>query len=1100
MVTEADFAAATRLRLPTRYAFQNRDGVVDASCIGGASAVYPATVVAHRSRGPNFKRLKATTEDGAVYAIDLMVNGFDFTDLAPAGVLRGTDGEVIDGILEVSDARFREVEDSLAEGNRLRAEAHASWRGGINYLSELVAVEGHAARPGLRAPQIGALHAIAAHWSLSKDSAIIVMPTGTGKTEVMLAITVESRGDRILVIVPTDALRQQTADKFREYGLLRKLGIVTDVLNPVVGVLTGKPTAAQFDVLRSCNIVVTTMASISRGDENEQKAFAVLFSEVFFDEAHHAQATTWNRFSNYCAHARMLLFTATPFREDGKALNGKIIYNYPLQLAQENEFFKPIQFLQVFEPDSSVADQRIAEKAVERLRADLARGLDHMLLARANTIGQAKDLFDNIYSAEFPDLNPVLVHSYTKGREQVLRNIRSGEHRIVICVDMFGEGFDLPQLKVAALHSVHKSLGITLQFIGRFARAADNVGDASFVANTAEDGVPEALESLYQEDADWNNLLSDLSYDAIDPQARLSELVENFQPLEEVATELEISTLTMNPKLSTEVFRVTDFDQTGYANAFRPSQVIYQPIFSQQDKMLVFIVNQKDKIDWTDSRDIVIDTWDLFIAFYDAEKGLLFINSSRKYFASKLAQSLSTDPQPVRDEEVFKAFGNLRRMTLHSVGLTGLSRNVRYQMFAGLDVRDAIDPVLQQDKMKSNVMGVGYEDGKRVSIGCSRKGKIWSLQTDSLAGWRDWCRDLGVKLSNENIEPNDFLKHTLVPELRKGGVLPEEHAMMIDWPDQLFESASFKITVVHGENKYSFHECQLDLVEWTPAGNEFTFKLKAGSEVETVFKMTLVPEGEAQGLFYSIVRVEGPDFSIEAFNKTDLAVDFFTTNPPLVRLADGSQLSGEILLKPREELAEVYDQELIAPLAWGDTLQNQESRWKDGALRPRSIQQKFIEHLEQGPSAFIIDDDDAGESADIVAIEDGEQTITVTLWHCKYSSGTAPGNRVKDLYEVCGQAQKSTKWTWNFPNLVAHLTERETKHRAGRPTRFVRGSLDKLVVLRKASRRKYVVFRVGIVQPGLSKAGIENDHLAILGATSLFLRTVTNHPLVVISS
>lgn len=104
MVTEADFAAATRLRLPTRYAFQNRDGVVDASCIGRASAAYPATVVAHRSRGPNFKRLKATTEDGVVYAIDLMVNGFDFTDLAPAGVLRGTDGEVNgDVINQVSD-------------------------------------------------------------------------------------------------------------------------------------------------------------------------------------------------------------------------------------------------------------------------------------------------------------------------------------------------------------------------------------------------------------------------------------------------------------------------------------------------------------------------------------------------------------------------------------------------------------------------------------------------------------------------------------------------------------------------------------------------------------------------------------------------------------------------------------------------------------------------------------------------------------------------------------------------------------------------------------------------------------------------------------
>ena len=40
------------------------------------------------------------------------------------------------------------------------------------------------------------------------------------------------------------------------------------------------------------------------------------------------------------------------------------------------------------------------------------------------------------------------------------------------------------------------------------------------MANTADDGVPEALENLYREDADWNLLLSDLSYDAINPQEK----------------------------------------------------------------------------------------------------------------------------------------------------------------------------------------------------------------------------------------------------------------------------------------------------------------------------------------------------------------------------------------------------------------------------------------------------------------------------------------------------------------------------------------------------------------------------------------------------
>lgn len=40
----------------------------------------------------------------------------------------------------------------------------------------------------------------------------------------------------------------------------------------------------------------------------------------------------------------------------------------------------------------------------------------------------------------------------------------------MICVDMLGEGFDFPNLKIAAIHEPHKSLASTLQFIGRFAR------------------------------------------------------------------------------------------------------------------------------------------------------------------------------------------------------------------------------------------------------------------------------------------------------------------------------------------------------------------------------------------------------------------------------------------------------------------------------------------------------------------------------------------------------------------------------------------------------------------------------------------------------
>ncbi|MFP3442193.1 helicase C-terminal domain-containing protein, partial [Pantoea sp. SIMBA_133] len=75
----------------------------------------------------------------------------------------------------------------------------------------------------------------------------------------------------------------------------------------------------------------------------------------------------------------------------------------------------------------------------------------------------------SVYEAIAADLNPVVVHS-TYGKPEIRRRLEgllSRESKIVICVDMLGEGYDLPNLKVAALHDHHKSLAVTLQFIGR---------------------------------------------------------------------------------------------------------------------------------------------------------------------------------------------------------------------------------------------------------------------------------------------------------------------------------------------------------------------------------------------------------------------------------------------------------------------------------------------------------------------------------------------------------------------------------------------------------------------------------------------------------
>jgi superfamily II DNA or RNA helicase len=1061
------------------------------------SSKQKVSAAAFRNRGQTCRRVLLTTEEAQQFVIEL-ASFADVYESPVAGVIRARSATIVQGELVLEEPSFRSAVQNPVDFIPAKHAIVDSWHRGIRYRPELLNSDGSLHQYGLRRPQIGALHAIAAHWTLSKEKAMVVMPTGTGKTEVMIACSVAAASNRVLIIVPTDALRQQTADKFLSYGLLSQLGIIENLPNPIVGSLSSAPDSENIEAAKACNVVVSTMSSLGLADEAVQKQFAKLFSHVFFDEAHHSEASTWKQFQAYCDHASILLFTATPYREDGRSLDGKIIYSFPLSAAQEQSYFRPIHFLEVFQPDGKLSHQAIAECAVARLREDLAAGFNHMLMARAATIDQARHLYSTIYSKEYADLNPILVYSNSPGKKAALKSIRAGNHRIIVCVNMFGEGYDLPNLKVAALHSVHKSLGITLQFIGRFARVSAHVGAASFVANTADDGVPEALENLYREDADWNLLLADMSYDAINPREKLSELVSNLKPLTSGESAIELSNISLRPKISAQVYRTNDFLPENYAQAFKKKQIIHQPQISRRDNMLIFVVNQKETLDWTDSKNIATDSWDLYIAYYDPNRRLLYIHSSRKGNATDaLAKALATDPSKISGETVFKSFAYLQRVILFSVGLTSRSKNVRYQMFAGLDVGDAIDPVLQQDKMKSNVTGVGYQDGKRRSAGCSRKGKLWSMAAGTLAQWRTWCDELGAKLDDPNVTPNDFLRYTLIPSVIEE--MPEGVALTADWPEQLFESANFRFEVHSGGIDYPFHNCQIDLAEWGQNRQSFRFVLCAGENIRTLLELTIASK-DGQDSTYEVKLIEGPNIEIETANERVPVAQFFSDNPPLVRLADGSQLSGNILLKPREGLIETFERSWIHTLDWNGVDLTKESRWKKGQLREDSIQQAFIKHLETGPATCIFDDDDTGESADVVAIEETEERVTVYLWHCKYAGGDTPGKRADDLYVVCGQAEKSVKWTWSLVTLIKHLLIRESEHLRGRSTRFIRGSASALVTLRKASRRKFVSFKVGIVQPGILAQSAPVEHLAVLGATNSFIRCITDSPLLVYGS
>ena len=133
---------------------------------------------------------------------------------------------------------------------------------------------------------------------------------------------------------------------------------------------------------------------------------------------------------------------------------------------------------------------------------------------------------------------------------------------------------------------------------------------------------------------------------------------------------------------------------------------------------------------------------------------------------------------------------------------------------------------------------------------------------------------------------------------------------------------------------------------------------------------------------------------------------------------------------------------------------------------------------------MVLDDDGSGEIADIVAPRIDDQGLLVRLVHCKYSKEGAPGARVDDLYEVCGQAQKSVAWRRSdLSPFFRELGRRaQRKYQLTGVDPFEVGDAAALLRLQanaQVLRRRMEVF---IVQPGLSRANVSPQQLDLLAA------------------
>lgn len=723
-------------------------------------------------------------------------------------------------------------------------------------------------------------------------------------------------------------------------------------------------------------------------------------------------------------------------------------------------------------------------------------------MARTESVARANEVF-KIYE-RYAEFRSVELHTGIKPRERAesRRQVVAGEARIIVCVDMLGEGFDLPELKIAAFHDIRKTLAVTLQLAGRFTRSRPDLSEATFVANTADVQVQEELRSLYSRDPDWNLLLPDLSERMIGEQVSLQTFLQGFEP-----TLNEIPLKAIRPALSTVVYRTkcADWSPESFRQGIHGIDK-YEQIHvtvNHEERTLVAVMGSRSELSWGDAENLFNWTWDLYVVIWSPHQNLLFINCSGNTGEYRgLAEAIAGDDASlIKGQDVFRSFAGVNRLRYQNIGLTEqFGRNVRYTGRMGGDVEPALDDIIKGRGSKCVLSGVGFENGELVGIGASRKGRIWCHRRDRIDDLAAWCRALGGKLLDETINPDEVVKGTLTVKTLKER--PTKRPMSVDWPEEIYTETESAWRLVIAGACYSPAELAIELDAPDPDG---PIRFIISSPVEqVVFALEIFEEGGTPNYRFT---VEGSRVvEIAQSSRPEVATEFFYQHPPKIWFADGSSLEGNQYSELRHA-PPAYDAGKIQALDWTGVNLKKESQGTE--KDPSSIQARVITVLKEGDYTLIFDDDSKGEAADIIAVKtvmDGVEPsgLEVEFYHCKYSLDEAPGKRIDDLYDVCGQAQKSIAWVSSpckKTDLFTHLLRREELRRvAGGATRIEHGSQDVILTLRDMSRLLPVSFKVFIVQPGLSRSEASHDQLLLLSVTEHYLWQTYQLPFCVISS
>jgi hypothetical protein len=429
---------------------------------------------------------------------------------------------------------------------------------------------------------------------------------------------------------------------------------------------------------------------------------------------------------------------------------------------------------------------------------------------------------------------------------------------------------------------------------------------------------------------------------------------------------------------------------------------------------------------------------------------------------------------------------DVKRLVPTTVGVLDARDHFRrFSMHVGSDVTVSFSQAEAGTKSQTNISGGGYSDGERVNISASLKGRIWSHNTaDSLMHWRNWCDAIGAKLLDDTISIDDVIGSFILPaELRErpAGVL-----LAVEWPWSVHQQQPDSMQLSF--DKKAHEAAYTDLVPDTTEGDTFRFRVRSAS-----WDVTYEAAVEAGRLRY---RAVGEEVTVTK-GKAVVPLSMWLNDHGVLLMLEGDRvIQDNLIFKPTWD-APPFDRSKLKPLDWNGTDLKVESQTH--AKLANSIQCRAIAEVKLDDWDVVLDDDGTGEIADVVALRIDAEGLLVRLVHCKFSHGDKPGARVADLYEVCGQAQKSIVWRRNDLATFFRTLENRARRKQQRDgvSPFEVGDLKKLYDIGERANVRMRRMEIVIVQPGLSASAASQQQLDLLASTEAYLRTTINAPLAV---